>query len=130
MNKLNSLVGDAHIAVVGGGVAGATAAIHFSELGFKVTLIEKGPSLVNGPPICHLHAGGNLYREISTEQCIELLKQSIESVRLFPSSINIRPTVIAIPQSDQGTPEALLTRLQAVASSYATLVEQDPETKC
>lgn len=129
MNKLNSLVGDAHIAVVGGGVAGATAAIHFSELGFKVTLIEKGPSLVNGPPICHLHAGGNLYREISTEQCIELLKQSIESVRLFPSSINIRPTVIAIPQSDQGTPEALLTRLQAVASSYATLVEQDPRNQ-
>ncbi|MCV5990535.1 FAD-dependent oxidoreductase, partial [Escherichia coli] len=56
---------DKHIAVVGGGVAGATAAIHFAELGFKVSVIEKGVSLVNGPPICHLHAGGNLYREIS-----------------------------------------------------------------
>ncbi|EXF71952.1 pyridine nucleotide-disulfide oxidoreductase family protein, partial [Vibrio parahaemolyticus AQ3810] len=42
---------DKHIAVIGGGVAGATAAIHFAELGFKVSVIEKGVSLVNGPPI-------------------------------------------------------------------------------
>ncbi|EOG5904295.1 FAD-dependent oxidoreductase [Vibrio vulnificus] len=125
MNKLNTPNCDTHIAVVGGGVAGATAAIHFSELGYKVTLLEKGPSLVNGPPICHLHAGGNLYREISTEQCIELLRQSIESVRLFPHSINIRPTVIAIPHSDDGEPNDLLPRLAAVATEYNALVEQD-----
>ncbi|MCF8777886.1 FAD-dependent oxidoreductase [Vibrio sp. IRLE0018] len=129
MNKLNSRVDGVHIAVVGGGVAGATAAIHFSELGFKVTLLEKGPSLVNGPPICHLHAGGNLYREISTEQCIELLKQSIDSVRLFPSSINIRPTVIAIPKTDEGQPEDLLTRLEAIAKTYKALVEQEPRNQ-
>ncbi|ELP5727700.1 FAD-dependent oxidoreductase [Vibrio vulnificus] len=126
MNKLNSRADGLHIAVVGGGVAGATAAIHFSELGFKVTLLEKGPSLVNGPPICHLHAGGNLYREISTEQCIDLLKQSIDSVRLFPSSINIRPTIIAIPQTDEGHPEDLLDRLETISHTYAALVEQDP----
>ncbi|MDF4849966.1 FAD-dependent oxidoreductase, partial [Vibrio parahaemolyticus] len=77
---------DKHIAVVGGGVAGATAAIHFAELGFKVSVIEKGVSLVNGPPICHLHAGGNLYREISEQQCLDLLAQSIDTVRLYPLS--------------------------------------------
>ncbi len=38
---------DKHIAIVGGGVAGSTAAIHFAELGFKVSVIEKGVSLVN-----------------------------------------------------------------------------------
>lgn len=53
------------IAVIGGGIAGATAAVHFAELGLNVTLIEKKSSLVSGPPICHLHAGGNLYRDLN-----------------------------------------------------------------
>ncbi len=118
-----------HIAVVGGGVAGSTAAIHFAEQGFKVTLIEKGPSLVNGPPICHLHAGGNLYREISQAQCIDLLKQSIESVRLFPYSLNRRPTVIATPKSDGSNPSDLLPRLESIQSCYQTLVSADPRNK-
>ncbi len=125
MNALNSSTGNKHIAVVGGGVAGATAAIHFSELGYAVTLIEKGPSLVNGPPICHLHAGGNLYREISTQQCIDLLKQSIDSVRLFPASINIRPTIIAVPRSDAGEAEELLPRLAVIREAYRDLVRED-----
>ena len=68
------------IAIIGGGIAGATTAVHLAELGMDITLIEKSASLVCGPPICHLHAGGNLYREISTQQCIELLKQSIDTV--------------------------------------------------
>ncbi len=118
-----------HIGIIGGGVAGSTAAIHFTELGFKVSILEKGPSLVNGPPICHLHAGGNLYREISQQQCVELLKQSIESVRLFPHSINVRPTVIAVPQSDSGTPEDLLPRLKTIQSAYQDLVDSDEKNR-
>ncbi len=39
------------VAIIGGGVAGATAAVHLGELGINVLLLEKGPSLVNGPPI-------------------------------------------------------------------------------
>ncbi|WP_299688229.1 FAD-dependent oxidoreductase [uncultured Vibrio sp.] len=113
------------IAIVGGGIAGTTSAIHFSELGFKVTILEKGPSLVNGPPICHLHAGGNLYRDISVEQCVKLLTQSIDTVRLFPHTINIRPTIIAVPHSDGGDPLALLPRLKVIQNSYAELVKQD-----
>lgn len=113
------------IAIIGGGIAGVTSAIHFSERGYKVTLLEKGPSLVNGPPICHLHAGGNLYRDISQEQCLQLLAQSIDTVRLFPHTLNIRPTVIAVPHSDGGKPEELLPRLAVIQSAYQTLVEQD-----
>lgn len=113
------------IAIVGGGIAGATSAIHFSELGYEVTLLEKGPSLVNGPPICHLHAGGNLYRDISQEQCLQLLAQSIDTVRLFPHTLNIRPTVIAVPHSDGGQPEELLPRLKVIKSAYQALVEED-----
>lgn len=112
------------IAIIGGGIAGSTAAIHLSEMGLDVTLLEKGPSLVNGPPICHLHAGGNLYREISEQQCLELLRQSIETVRLYPHSLNIRPTVIAVPHSDGGDPNELLPRLKSVANAYQSLVEE------
>ncbi|NVD07941.1 FAD-dependent oxidoreductase [Vibrio sp. JPW-9-11-11] len=114
------------VAVIGGGIAGATAAVHLAELGIDVTLIEKGSSLVSGPPICHLHAGGNLYREISTEQCVVLLKQSIDTVRLYPQTVNNRPTVIAVPHSDGGCPEHLLARLDTIQRCYQQLVESDP----
>ncbi|SDH00699.1 FAD dependent oxidoreductase [Vibrio xiamenensis] len=113
------------VAIIGGGVAGATAAVHLAELGLQVTLLERGQGLVNGPPICHLHAGGNLYREISTDQCIDLLKQSIETVRLYPHSLNIRPTVIAVPTSDGGEPSELLPRLDIIKQCYQEFVRQD-----
>ncbi|WP_425667072.1 FAD-dependent oxidoreductase [Vibrio tubiashii] len=117
------------IAIIGGGIAGATAAVHMAELGLDVHLIEKGNGLISGPPICHLHAGGNLYREISTEQCIELLKQSIDTARLYPQTINRRPTVIAVPYSDGGSPEELYERLITIQSCYAELVAEDPANK-
>lgn len=117
------------IAIIGGGVAGATAAVHLSELGLKVTLLEKSAGLVNGPPICHLHAGGNLYREISQQQCIELLRQSIETVRLYPHTLNRRPTVIAIPHSDPGSAEEILPRLDVIRSAYQQLVVEDSQNK-
>ncbi len=118
-----------HIVVVGGGVAGATAAIHFAELGFQVSVIEKGVSLVNGPPICHLHAGGNLYREISEQQCLGLLSQSIDTIRLYPHSLNIRPTIIAVPHSDGGDPATLIPRLDVIKNAYQALVECDESNK-
>ncbi|PWI34054.1 FAD-dependent oxidoreductase [Vibrio albus] len=116
-----------HVAIIGGGIAGSTAAIHLAEQGIKVTLLEQGPGLVNGPPICHLHAGGNLYREISLQQCISLLEQSIETVRLYPHAVNIRPTVIVTPVQDRGSAQALLPRLEAIQSAYKNLVAQDPK---
>lgn len=119
----------AKIAVIGGGVAGSTIALRFAELGLETTLIEKGPSLVNGPPICHLHAGGNLYREISDEQCLTLLKQSIDTVRVYPQSVNLRPTVIALPKTDNGQPEDLLPRLEKLQTRYSELVSQDSRNK-
>lgn len=117
--------GTPHIAIIGGGVAGATAAVHLAELGIRVTLIEKGTGLVNGPPICHLHAGGNLYRDISEAQCVELLAQSIESMRLYPHTINRRPTVIAVPHSDPGSTEQIISRLRVIQQAYAALIARD-----
>lgn len=114
-----------HIGIIGGGIAGATAALHFAELGLQVSIFEQGPSLVDGPPICHLHAGGNLYREISQQQCVQLLKESIETVKLYQHTMNVRPTVIAVPTQDKGHPEELLPRLQVIKEAYQSLVDQD-----
>ncbi|MEA3455117.1 MAG: FAD-dependent oxidoreductase [Campylobacterota bacterium] len=120
---------EAKIAIIGGGVAGASMALYLGQLGLKVTLFEKRESLVSGPPFCHLHAGGNLYREISDEQCITLLKQSIDFLRFYPFIIDYRPTVIALPVSDSGTPDALLARLELLRQEYEALIQADPDNK-
>ncbi|MCW8996537.1 MAG: FAD-binding oxidoreductase [Psychromonas sp.] len=117
------------VAIVGGGVAGATVALYLSELGIKVELLEKGPSLVNGPPICHLHAGGNLYREISDQQCLTLLAQSIDLLRLYPYAVDYRPTVIAVPKNDKGCPKLLLPRLKTLQAEYQRLIDEDVRNK-
>lgn len=114
------------IAVVGGGVAGATAAIVLGRLGLDVTLFDTNDSLVSGPPFCHLHAGGNLYREISDAQCVTLLRESIDLLRFYPYAVDFRPTVIAVPQSDPGDPEALFPRLRLLQDEYAGLIDTDP----
>jgi hypothetical protein len=122
---MSKLPNKAKIAIVGGGIAGSTIALYLSEIGLDVTLFEKGPSLVNGPPICHLHAGGNLYREISDQQCVTLLKESIDLIRFYPDAIDYRPTVIAVPLSDKGTPQDLYSRLELLKEEYAALVRDD-----
>ena len=119
----------AKVAVIGGGIAGSTIALYLSEIGLDVQLFEKGPSLVNGPPICHLHAGGNLYREISDLQCLTLLKQSIDLVRFYPHAVDYRPTVIAVPLDDAGKPEDLYDRLEKLQAEYESLIKLDPRNK-
>ena len=117
------------IAVIGAGVAGVTTAIYLGQLGMDVTLFEKEPSFVSGPPFCHLHAGGNLYREISDKQCVTLLKQSIDFLRFYPFVVDYRPTVIALPTTDKSTPKALLPRLELLVKEYELLIEKDPANK-
>ncbi len=117
------------VGIIGGGVAGAIAALKLTDLGIKTHLFESKSSLISGPPICHLHAGGNLYREISDQQCIELLEQSIDTVRAFPQAINYRPTVIAVPQQDKGEIEPVLARLYTLKAHYEALIFADPLNK-
>ncbi|WP_230659363.1 FAD-dependent oxidoreductase [Psychrobacter sp. I-STPA10] len=118
-----------HVGIIGGGIAGATIAIRLAALGIQTTVFERTESLVNGPPMCHLHAGGNLYREIPDSDCVSLLKQAIEMIRLYPSSIDVRPTLIAIPKHDHGSPLDLLPRLQLLTATYAQLIKQDNNNK-
>ncbi len=117
------------VAVVGGGVAGSSVALHLGELGADVALFERKSSLVDGPPMCHLHAGGNLYREISDDQCLQLLRESIELVRFYPQGIDYRPTIIAIPTYDDVSVEDLLPRLHLLQREYARLVETDERNR-
>lgn len=117
------------VAIVGGGVAGVTTALHLAQLGLHVTLLEKKSSLIDGPPWCHLHAGGNLYREISDAQCVTLLKQSIDFVRFYPFVVDYRPTVIALPLHDRGTVEQLLPRLNLLQNAYENLITADSKNK-
>ncbi|MBU1669165.1 FAD-binding oxidoreductase [bacterium] len=119
----------AKIAIIGGGVAGASTALYLGQLGLDVTLFEKETSLVSGPPFCHLHAGGNLYREISDKQCVTLLKQSIDFLRFYPFVVDYRPTVIALPITDSGTPDALLPRLELLTKEYEALIQADKKNK-
>lgn len=128
-NKQGNNISTFNVAIVGGGIAGASIALYLSELGINVSLLEKGASLVNGPPICHLHAGGNLYREISEQQCLTLLAQSVDLLRLYPFAADYRPTVLAVPKHDDGTPQELLPRLHKLQLEYQRLIDQDPENK-
>jgi len=113
------------IAIIGGGVAGASVALYLSKLNIDVTLFEKSKSLVSGPPICHIHAGGNLYREISDEQCVTLLKESIELVRFYPNAVDYRPTVITTPIDDPVSATILLDRLELLKKEYQKLIDEN-----
>ena len=119
----------AKIAIVGGGVAGASTTLYLGQLGLSVSLFEKESSLVSGPPFCHLHAGGNLYRDISDTQCISLLKQSIDFLRFYPFVVDFRPTVIALPTSDSSSPDALLPRLGLLQKEYQSLIDIDSQNR-
>jgi len=117
------------IAIIGGGVAGSTTALYLGNLGLDVTLFEKEKDLISGPPFCHLHAGGNLYREISDRQCIDLLKQSIDFLRYYPYVVDYRPTVIVLPTQDKAKVQDLLPRLDLLTKEYQKFIEKDPNNK-
>jgi len=117
------------IAIIGAGVAGSTAAIYLGKLGLEVKLFEKNSSIISGPPFCHLHSGGNLYREISDEACITLLKESIELLRIYPYAIDYRPTVLAVPKTDPQDPNELLRRLEILKDEYGKLIVEDIENR-
>lgn len=114
------------VGIIGGGVSGAVTALQLAKYGIDNILFEQRESLVNGPPFCHLHAGGNLYPDISDQQCKVLMRQSIEMARLFPQSIDQRPTFISIPQSEKYEVEKIESRLTILVEYYKQLIEEDP----
>lgn len=114
------------VGIVGGGVSGTVTALELAKYKIDSILFEQKESLVNGPPFCHLHAGGNLYPEISDEQCKMLMLQSIEMARLFPQSIDQRPTLIAVPLSEKDEVAKIKNRLDILTQYYKQLIAEDP----
>jgi hypothetical protein len=114
------------IAIIGGGVAGVTTALLLDE---EVSVFEKQSSLISGPPFCHLHAGGNLYPQISIDECIDLLKDSIEFIKIYPYSIDYRPTILAFPKNYSIEPKNFIKRLQILQKEYEKLVKEDISNK-
>ena len=126
---LNKGLPKKRVGIIGGGTAGATIAIRLAALGLETYVFEKKKSLIDGPPMCHLHSGGNLYREIPDDDCIDLLKQCIDIARLYPHTVDVRPTVFAVPKRDDDSPEDLFPRLDKLVKAYSELVEQDRANK-
>ena len=114
------------VGIIGGGVSGVVTALQLAEMGVDNVLLEKEESVVNGPPFCHLHAGGNLYPDISDEECRLLMKQSIETALLFPQSIDERPTFISIPKHESYQIEDIENRLVMLIEYYKELIDEDP----
>ena len=114
------------VGIIGGGVSGVVTALQLAEMGVDTILLEQEENVVNGPPFCHLHVGGNLYPDISDEQCRILMKQSIEMARLFPQSIDERPTFISIPKTEIYPIDDVKDRLDMLVDYYKELIEEDP----
>src|SRR5690554_4822413 len=115
-----------NVGIIGAGISGVVIALQLAELGIDHVLLEEKNSVVNGPPFCHLHAGGNLYPDISDEQCKLLMKQSIEIARLFPLSIDERPTLISVPKKENYQTDRIKARLIMLVEYYKELIEKDP----
>ena len=113
----------AKVAIIGGGVAGISSALILSQLGISITLFEANSSLVSGPPFCHLHAGGNLYPDITDKERIQLLKESIEFAQYYPFCIDKRPTVIAYPKRFSQKVQDFLPTLDMLTDEYKKLID-------
>ena len=118
-----------NVGIIGGGVSGVVIALELAKYGIGTILFEQEKSVVNGPPFCHLHAGGNLYPDISDEQCKILMKQSIDIARLFPQSIDERPTFISVPKSEKYDVDNIEDRLEMLVEYYKKLVDEDPSNE-
>lgn len=118
-----------NIGIIGGGVSGVVTALELAKHDIDTVLFEQKESVVNGPPFCHLHAGGNLYPDISDEQCKTLLEQSIDMARLFPKSIDKRPTFISVPKSEKYNVNVINSRLDLLIDHYKHVIAKDPENE-
>lgn len=78
-----------NIAIIGGGIFGATIALSLSEAGFDVDLFERQGELIRGASLNNqnrLHLGFHYPRDIETgRQCI---RGFVEFQQAFPSCIN------------------------------------------
>jgi hypothetical protein len=109
-----------HIAIVGGGIAGTLAALKLSKVkGSYVDLYEQNNGILQGPPYCHLHAGGFLYPEISSKDSQALFKHALDFAMSFPDHIVKRPSVIAYRSCSNFSTSKLIYKCKTIRYQYA-----------
>lgn len=136
------------IGIIGAGVGGSVASIRLASqlrkvandmgrLPVRVTLIEQNKDICEGPPWCHLHAGGMLYTGMKDYEARSILHHSCMFARMFnstnvpggtrPSAIQHRPTVVSIRQDVTGpglTGDELVRKCQKVQGWYKDWVKE------
>src|SRR5688500_14513773 len=75
------------ILIVGGGIAGATAALLLAEKGHQVDLVEREPDILLGSSSfpCHLYAGTMYFQELGRGK--DILKECCESAFNFTRTL-------------------------------------------
>lgn len=107
------------IAIIGGGISGITSAIKLAQnKPNEIHIYEKRNYILNGPPYCHLHAGGILYPEISLEDAQQLLYDSILFADTFKDCLEFRPTIVAYRSESKYTPNELLFKCKVNKINY------------
>lgn len=122
------------IAVIGGGIAGTTAAIQLKRAGHTIDLYEKGNELLSGGPWCHLHKGGFLYPMLSINECKILYNHSCDFIDFFKESgcIEDRPTIIAYKTNSAFSVNSLLHKCKEILPETEYIIHHrntPPETK-
>lgn len=108
------------VRVIGGGIAGCNAAIFLSKEFDQVELYEKNDDILNGPPFCHLHAGGFLYPMITLDECVKLLQDSLWFAKFYRECLIERPTIIAYNKNSNYDPQELIYRAHYLNKVYNT----------
>ncbi|NBP00791.1 MAG: FAD-dependent oxidoreductase [Proteobacteria bacterium] len=107
------------VAVVGGGIGGVFTAIQLAKRqNTKVDVYEKNNGILQGPPYCHLHAGGFLYPEISTLDSQALFYHAAMFAEYFPDAIVRRPCIIAYNKHSQYHTHDLLHKCKVIKYLY------------
>lgn len=107
------------VAIVGGGIGGVFTAIQLAKRqNTKVDVYEKNNGILQGPPYCHLHAGGFLYPEISTIDSQALFCHAAMFAEYFSEAIVRRPCIIAYNKHSNYNTFDLLHKCKVIKYLY------------
>ena len=118
------------VAVIGAGLGGSISALYLAKLGFKVDLYESKEGILSDSSRipAHLYSGA-MYADKGEDTVRECLEDSIEFARVFPSTINKRPTILGISKQDERTPEIFEVAIRSNQEIYERICQNDSRKK-
>jgi hypothetical protein len=114
------------VAIVGGGIAGTTAAILLAKHGVKVDLYEKNPRIFmeSSKIPAHLYAG-TMYFNLGSDTVKHCMEDAFQFANRLPFAVNPRPTVAAIAVEDEREPKDMIAACEANRSLYVELLSKE-----